>query len=408
MKIKTADFINLNGVGTIRPGSSISSENLIKMKIEKVAPEVLKFGADPEGEMLLGNSCVNANEHLLPEHNSLDTQIGRDGCARTLEFRPSPMPSGEELADEMYRLFREFKTNYPNYGISVKGDTQAIGCHLHVGTGFQTVCPEGLVEMYYHFLELPLWGINGTARGCYSTHRSIRIQPHGFEYRSLPAGILANKNVAKIVMKIFANITKTFIQNNELEFSTPVTDADYRCIAGLTDSEIIQFKEFCVSGVPSGNILAYWIEDNQIVIENCGTISFRDDWDQTVKDRIQADITDYMKKKGNKLRVVFFGLNNSRGAVATIPMGQTIPIRRLTSVERKEMHFVEVIGDQLLIGLPFKLRMNTEGFSDLWLEKALTYIKYKIKLEGDKAGLTRIGQSDSTSVEDVENFPRTV
>jgi hypothetical protein len=172
----------------------------------------ITLGADPEYELVVGDRIVNAwrfygcNGRPSTDRRSatdMHTKIGTDGHAETFEMRPDPVKEPIEMLNDLRDLYRQVYSR--GHRLAISGNREAIGGHIHFGVGKATYeggeC-QGLVQALDDFLGRRLVELSGRARGGYCQLSAQRVQPHGFEYRSLPAAIFAHPRILGIVLQV--------------------------------------------------------------------------------------------------------------------------------------------------------------------------------------------------------------
>ena len=351
----------------------------ITEKMEK-PKYIITLGADPEFEMLdEENEVVCASVYLKEKHNSVYTQIGTDGHDSTLEFRPSPATSPEEMIRNISLLMKEFYNEYRT-DISAQGDDEAIGFHIHIGimeaeskTLLDINVTSELIRMFSDFLGKPLRHLNGSARGSYDQVNSYRKNEHGFEYRALSGSILSSPKLTYYCFKIARGIIETYLENigNKLTYKIPLGQEDYENICGLTKEEYYDFVSISNSmwQIDKYNIIGAWIgEGLKEEISNAPEIKeiskpiiwFKDEWNINVKLFLKNSLEPLLEDLDITIPITLFGINGARGYVSTIPIDGC---NLISIAEFPNYHSDLVQGRTIPIGIPKAIRSNSPEYS---------------------------------------------
>ena len=175
------------------------------------------FGMDAEFELMRNRRKVDADDYF-----SFEGEIGTDGHPATLELRPHHTNTSGELLENLTQLFQKLYND--RFEVETNGSMEALGTHIHFG--IQRT--QAFVELMDNWIAKPLWHLNGTARSFYkrfSEYRDTNSHP-GWEYRSLPSGILKDKPLASIVLKIIEGLAKDYYVNRK-EISLHPYKEDY-------------------------------------------------------------------------------------------------------------------------------------------------------------------------------------
>ncbi len=243
---------------------------------KKKNPIRVTLGCDPEFEYVTKEGVVTENmpRKVLFGGKELNgrEEIGLDGSGVVLEIRPEPCKYPKSLVNNIKNIFEKIK----QCKLSVVGNKYAVGCHIHFGVGHEYYPKDGLIILLDDFLGCPCFRLNGTARGEYSELSQWRAQPHGFEYRSLPAAVMADPEFFRIVLKICKVIFAKYV--NGITFKYELEDYDgfptknsYMKICGLSNKEYLYFKDYIGKFTNSSevkklakNVIACWIEGEDI------------------------------------------------------------------------------------------------------------------------------------------------
>lgn len=159
------------------------------------------LGMDAEFELMKNKRKVDADDYF-----SFEGEIGTDGHPATLELRPHYTNSSGELVDNLSQLFQKLYND--RFEVETNGDIEALGTHIHFG--IQRT--QAFVDLMDNWIAKPLWHLNGNARSFYKRLSEYRdTDSHfGWEYRSLPTGILKDKKLASIILKVIEGLAKDF------------------------------------------------------------------------------------------------------------------------------------------------------------------------------------------------------
>jgi hypothetical protein len=251
---------------------------------------VVTVGCDPEFEYLDKKGYVWGNipsSFIMFDHSRNIEEIGIDGSGCVAEIRPEPAVTPSKLVKNIQDLFEKVK----NHKLGVLGDRYAIGCHIHFGVGADYYPDGKLLGLLDEFIGKPCAIMNGDARGDYACLGSARPQPHGFEYRPLPAAVIANPEFFKIVVKVCKMIVQKYVNEKVVEYDVErmnqgifseisgtdivyrrniqmPTRESYKRVCGLKDDEITYFHKYLdwydVEPLEKlTNVIACWVVGNE-------------------------------------------------------------------------------------------------------------------------------------------------
>jgi hypothetical protein len=262
----------------------------------------ITLGADPEFDILdpIDMCVVEAYNYITdPERVA---PIGLDGCSSTGELRPRPGSWGQLYLSLSY-LIR--KADEQNIVMSVKGDTFALGGHIHFG-GIEESMILPIVRAMDSFVLPLLQPLEGRARGCYARRGNYETKSYGFEYRSLPAGWLACPELAKLTLKLSYKVAKSVICYGLDASGDPVapTYESYKHLLNKRDyNRLIEL----VTKLRTDRYLAINPAWGGKKINLIKKVTFRDDFEREVRD------FSYIPEKGLPIDIIIFGLNGNRG-----------------------------------------------------------------------------------------------
>jgi len=186
----------------------------------------LTLGCDPEF-MVVGpeNRSILCNISYQSRYG----EVGSDHGNRVGEMRPAP-GTPTQVVENLRHLFHHVKTHHPQIKIVCGGGEQyheATGGHIHFGmswdsfwsshdhgrrrrqTNFGNNHQGRLITTLDYFLGLRLKKVPGAKRSgqSYGKPGDVRMQPHGFEYRTPPSWI-TDPVLAESVLAIAYQIAK--------------------------------------------------------------------------------------------------------------------------------------------------------------------------------------------------------
>jgi len=318
-------------------------------------------GADPEFELVRCDGSIEYASKIVS--GGCSSAIGVDGAGEQVELRPAP-GKPHEVVKNLKGLFREFNARYKNMALSVSGNVYPLGGHIHIGLGKPFSPPISMLDMLDDFLGRPLIDLSGKARGGYKNLSTWESKDWGFEYRPLPAAYLLKPEICRIVLKIAQNVCDCFINKNQFEYNSPPEKEDYMKIAKLTEREFGIFKNFINDYKKTPEIgklaTAFWLNKKfTIKPEPKIVIEFTENW----RYEIQRDIHELLTKKLSKnfkntntsIYVTLYGLRQSRGEVATIPIKCKPPYEVSVTTDAP---YIGMEDGKFWIGLPWGIRTN--------------------------------------------------
>ena len=274
-------------------------------------------GCDPELELTKDNRVVRADTNLnIRDYTS--TQIGCDGAASQLEFRPRP-GTPQQVVKNIRHLVKEFSETYEQFDLTDEGGHFPLGGHIHIGVGHRMDAPRDYVMMLDDFIGRPTINLSGSARGSYKALGMIRSQPHGLEYRSCPASIFQEPYISFIVFKLAKNLSEKYFNKEDIIYSDEPTIQDYQTMGGLSEREAKYFHQFCRNYKPVKSIRASWkVKPAPVrsVTLRTPLIEFHDDWASEVRENITRVFEEGIQIE-NEYLVTFYGLARERGSAMT-------------------------------------------------------------------------------------------
>jgi len=306
-------FCKLEELGVLAPLSEWSG------KICKPAIEV-SLGGDPEFELLKDGRLIEARE---TEYSSLGEAIGRDGAGYQIELRPEPSTNPQELVRNIRSLLRELYSN--GYDVSATGDIHPLGGHIHFGLSIRPEDVEVYVEALDDFIGRPTQILSGKARqnSEYGRLGDYRLQPHGFEYRTVPTAVWSHPRMAQITLTMAKALVQSLANGKVLEYNEEPTVEDYVRLTGVGEKDVRFFLGFCKKTLHRKfTVAAAWkldIDESPATAVKLAAGSVFEPW---AMDEVRTVFQDVRLMS----RILLFGLSEQRGNVFNFPcsLGKTI------------------------------------------------------------------------------------
>lgn len=315
---------------------------------------IVSVGADPEFEVKRNGKVVKADV-ALNIRNYTSTDIGLDGAASQLEFRPKP-GTPQQVVKHTRHLVKKFSEQYPTFDLTDEGNKYPLGGHIHVGIGHPIDCDNGLVALLDDFIGKPTLRLSGKARGSYQYLSMVRSQPHGFEYRSTPSAVFQNPMITHITLKLLKTLCERYFNGETISYHDIPSKEDYINVGNLTKRQTEYFMEFCNNYKPQKSIRESWkVKPADVSLSEIfhPEVSFRDEWDPEVERHIREDVQEL--NIDNPINIVFYGLNRERGEyTCTIPIAESRALDRPFPRQQWD-------GNTLQVGLSRDFRMRGLG-----------------------------------------------
>jgi len=348
-------------------------------------------GADPEAEIVSDGQVVRANEYMQRSNHSVDPncEIGMDGSGCPAEFRPKPADDADKLTGNMMSIFRQWANLYPSLGLCGKGDRYAIGCHIHFGikslsaNQFIQFNPQrDLLNTLDMFLAKPMWHMNGQARGGYASFSAYENKRYGFEYRSMPGGILSHPEMFDLCVKIGQKIVDKYVNSEPITYEqNGATEEDYLAL-GLSKDEYVKFLNFRSQwGNMSKDILQNWLQKSAAPIAPTrapADIVMTDEWSPEISRRFRERLDSFTRTMGGGLRLRFFGYAAKRGFFGDLEIEGMVAAHNEPAYDSG--------ANVLSIGLPWNVRNDAAAYEqhEAELVAAVEYeiARIKARIEG--------------------------
>lgn len=198
------------------------------------------LGADPEMETSINGNLVSAYE--LPQLCTREkTYISHDGMTQPQrELRPDPADSPEELVENIRDLIKI--SSFFGEDLSVVGKSLSLGGHIHIGNA----SPSKELTMVLDYFLSPFNEFNTEQRTVskYGKLGDVRVQPHGFEYRTPPAAWLLTPTLALMTLQLTKNVVERIVNEIDVEISDSLNRKEYEDNVeqlGFTHAWFVQF-----------------------------------------------------------------------------------------------------------------------------------------------------------------------
>lgn len=312
----------------------------------------LTFGADPEFELynVTGSKRMYAGGYFRSTG-----EIGTDGNSDILELRPNFAFDADGFVRNVDQLIQDLlgKCN-----LSIKGDELPLGGHIHVGGVAHT--PE-VGELLDDFVGKRFINLSGRARGTYKKLGSMRDQPHGIEYRSLPSCTYYSPQLMYIIIKLIKGILQQALTPEGITYNVPVRTVD---LARYLSIEEIRYMFQCIRIIKGR-------------ISPASTEPFFINWPMTVKFGLQLlgkwhpgigkdFVMSYKEKIGRGTHLV-----SASGEYFSIPV---------STYEKPSKESMMILGLVVPEAFAMKEEVYTE-FKEPFLQSALNL--FATKLKGD-------------------------
>lgn len=374
---------------------------------ERKAIEIT-IGSDPELEVVDEyGAVVNAQNYLKRQHRTTSSgaKIGVDGCGYQLEIRPTPANSPDDAMNEVMKIMKEIRVEYPNSELSAVGDAYPLGFHIHFGFPRGNFNPPStLLKLLDDFLYTPTLALNGKARGSYLAPSQYEPKTYGFEYRSLPGALLCSPEITRLSFKIAHGLVQSYASNKVLSYHEYPNLDDYMKVAGLTEVEAQTWINFCLEDWKAVNmyrVLANWVEPGSLPkFKDCGAITFKDEWLKEVLDDVTKEMGAYMRRSHMNIDLMFYGLKESRGAMSTIHLGDGY--RLLYNPGTEGVGGLPEFKDGVCyIGIPRRVRVDYEAYKlvreSLISSAKAKLVSFRTAHNGGRRRTTRVPATDTSA-----------
>lgn len=204
--------------------SAMVEHGYLKVLNGKDKKTTVMLGADPEMETLINGELVSAFD--LPQLCNRDkAYISHDGHTQPQrELRPDPAETPEELVENIRDLIKI--SSFFGENLSVMGRELPLGGHIHIGN----VAPNPEIISVLDYFLSPFNEFNSSTRNSskYGKKGDVRVQPHGFEYRTPPAAWLLTPMLALKTLQLTQNVVEKIINDIDIDISDNSNVDEYK------------------------------------------------------------------------------------------------------------------------------------------------------------------------------------
>ena len=198
--------------------------DLLRILESSPTKKTISLGTDPEMESVVDGNVVSA-AGLIQLSNREKVYISHDGHTQPQrELRPDPGATPEELVENLKDLIKI--SSFFGEDLSVLGKTCPLGGHIHIGNASPS---KELVQVLDYFL-FPFNEFSSKERikSKYGKPGDVRLQPHGFEYRTPPPAWLLTPNLALKTLQLTKLIVENIINNIDVNISNNFEWDEYK------------------------------------------------------------------------------------------------------------------------------------------------------------------------------------
>jgi hypothetical protein len=344
--------------------------------LPQIGETTITLGGDPEFEVYVDGELVPASRLSIFSRGGTYGSIGTDGASSTAELRPSPASSPREYLENFAALVR--RVSRRGILLSVKGDTYALGGHIHVGSSDDAVVKllkdevEKFIEVLDDFVGRVLLPTSGRARGGYARLGAYEFKEYGWEYRTPPSSYYADPKMVRITYKLVKGLVETLLREGEISYET-LEDGRARpeeYLRFLTKREAEYFLGFPERWA-RGQVIPFVLTRGVPRV----FFTFRDEWDEDKK-RVFKDALKHLNV-GRPIRLVLYGLAQRRGDYFALP---TVPEEWVLRETFPKEPFIDGALPEIWIGVPYRFRRMEVIPPDLlkefvgWVEEYLVQL----------------------------------
>jgi hypothetical protein len=338
--------------------------------LSQLGETIITLGGDPEFEVYVDGELVPANQLSIFRDGGLYGSVGTDGASSTAELRPAPACSPGEYLENFTALVR--RVSRKGILLSVKGDTYALGGHIHVGSSNQYVVKllkdevEKFIEVLDDFIGRVLLPTSGRARGGYARLGAYELKTYGWEYRTPPSSYYADPKMVRITFKLVKGLVDELLRKGEISYETlgdgRASPKEY--LRFLTKRETEYFLSF-PQRWERGEIIPFVLTRGVPKV----IFTFRDEWD-TDKKRVFKNALKSLPVS-RPIRLVLYGLAERRGDVFAIP---TAPDEWVLREEFPKEPFIDGALPEVWVGVPYRFR-RVEVISSALLKEFVGWVE---------------------------------
>jgi hypothetical protein len=338
--------------------------------VSQLGEAIITLGGDPEFEVYVDGELVPASQLSIFRNGGLYGSVGTDGASSTAELRPSPACSPGEYLENFTALVRMVCRR--GILLSVKGDTYALGGHIHVGSSNQYVVKllkdevEKFIEVLDDFVGRILLPTSGRARGGYARLGAYELKSYGWEYRTPPSSFYADPKMVRIVYKLTKGLVETLLQKGEISYETledgRASPKEY--LRFLTKWEAEYFLGFPERWA-RGEVIPFVLTKGVPKV----IFTFRDEWDDDKKRVFKNALKRLPVAK--PIRLVLYGLAERRGDYFALP---TAPEEWVLREEFPKEPFIDGALPEIWVGIPYRFR-RLEVISEDLLKEFVSWVE---------------------------------
>jgi hypothetical protein len=338
--------------------------------VSQLGETIITLGGDPEFEVYLDGELVPANRLSIFSSGGLSGAVGTDGASSTAELRPSPASSPGEYLENFAALVR--RVSRRGILLSVKGDTYALGGHIHVGSSNQFVVKllkddvGKFIEVLDDFVGRVLLPTSGRARGGYAYLGAYELKRYGWEYRTPPSSYYADPKMVRITYKLVKGLVETLLREGEISYETldngRASPQEY--LRFLTKREAEYFLGFPERWA-RGEVIPFVLTKGVPPV----IFTFRDEWDSDKKRVFKNALKNL--PVGRPVRLVLYGLSQRRGDYFALP---TVPEDWVLREEFPKEPFMDGALPEIWMGIPYRFR-RLEVISEDLLEEFVSWVE---------------------------------
>jgi hypothetical protein len=345
-------------------------------ELPQIGETTITLGGDPEFEVYVDGELVPANRLSIFSNGGTYGSIGTDGASSTAELRPSPACSPREYLENFVALVR--RVSRKGILLSVKGDTYALGGHIHVGSSDNAVVKVlkdevgKFIEVLDDFVGRVLLPTSGRARGGYARLGAYELKSYGWEYRTPPSSFYADPRMVRITYKLVKGLVEALLRKGEISYETlgdgrARTEEYYRFLTKRETEFFLSFPQRWARG----EIIPFVLTRGVPRV----FFTFRDEWDDD-KRRVFKDALKHLNV-GRPIRLVLYGLAQSRGDYFALP---TVPEEWVLRETFPKEPFIDGGLPEIWVGIPYRFRRMEVIPPDLlkefvgWVEEYLVQL----------------------------------
>jgi hypothetical protein len=338
--------------------------------MSQLGEAIITLGGDPEFEVYVDGELVPANQLSIFRNGGLYGSVGTDGASSTAELRPSPASSPGEYLENFTAIVRRVCRR--GILLSVKGDTYALGGHIHVGSSNHYVVRllkdevEKFIEVLDDFVGRVLLPTSGRARGGYARLGAYELKSYGWEYRTPPSSFYADPKMVRITYKLVKGLVETLLRQGEISYETleggRASPKEY--LRFLTKREAEYFLGFPERWA-RGEVIPFVLTRGVPKV----IFTFRDEWD-TDKKRVFKNALRNLSVC-RPVRLVLYGLAERRGDYFALP---TAPDEWVLREEFPKEPFIDGALPEIWVGVPYRFR-RLEVISEDLLKELVSWVE---------------------------------